>query len=172
MVARLRCFVNAINQTNHMRHFIPDTNPTRAPLVLLCGSGGDEHDLVSLTQELAPGPPILGIRGTVAIDGVHAFFHLFPARTTDKVDITARIPLADFIGDAGACYGFTRAPVAIGFSNGAIISAALLLTLPSLLAGAVPLRPLSPFTHYLPTRLDGTAVLVLDGENDRPPIAG
>jgi phospholipase/carboxylesterase len=112
------------------------------PLVLLHGSGGDEHDLVPLADALAPGSPIIGVRGTVAIDGGFAFFHRFPDRTIDGADINGRTPvLADFILAASTCYGFTRAPIAIGFSNGAIMAAALLLTHPSLLAGDILLRP-------------------------------
>ena len=156
-----------MTQPPHIHHFIPGTNPTRAPLVLLHGSGGDEHDLVPLAQELAAGSPILGIRGTVAIDGGFAFFHRFPDRTIDEADITARIPiLADFMAAILAGHSVTRAPIAIGFSNGAIMAAALLLTRPSLLAGAILFRPLSPFTHDLPTRLEGTPVLITDGEKD------
>jgi phospholipase/carboxylesterase len=53
-------------------------------------------------------------------------------------DINTRNPvLADFILAASTRYGLTRAPIAIGFSNGAIMAAALLLTRPSLLAGAI-----------------------------------
>jgi len=44
--------------------------------------------------------------------------------------------------------------------------AALLLTRPSLLAGAVLFRPLSPFTNDLRIPLDGTPVLIIDGEKD------
>ena len=147
---------------------------------MLHGSGGNEHDLVPLAEELAPGSPMLGVRGTVAIDGGFAFFHRFPDRTIDEADITARIPaLADFIETASTRYSFARAPVAIGFSNGAIMAAAttslpetpggaaaLLLTRPSLLAGAILFRPLSPFVGDLPPRLDGTPVLIIDGEKD------
>ncbi len=57
-----------------------------------------------------------------------------------------------------------QSPLAI--PTGAIMAAALLLTRPSLLGGAILLRPLSPFTHDPPTRLDGTPVLVIDGEKD------
>jgi phospholipase/carboxylesterase len=72
----------------------------------------------------------------VAIDGGFAFFHRFSDRTIDEGDITARTPvLADFIKTTLASYSVTRAPIAIGFSNGAIMVAALLLTRPSLLAG-------------------------------------
>jgi phospholipase/carboxylesterase len=134
---------------------------------VLHGSGGDEHDLVPLAEELAPRSPVLGVRGNVAIDGGFAFFHRFPDRTIDESDITARTPvLADFILAASARYSFTRAPIAIGFSNGAIMAAALLLTHPCLLAGAILFRPLSPFTGDRPTRLDSTPLLIIDGEKD------
>ena len=46
------------------------------------------------------------------------------------------------------------------------MAAALLLTRPGLLAGAILFRPLSPFTADLPTRLDGMPILIIDGEKD------
>src|ERR1700733_2042522 len=104
---------------------------------------------------------------TVAIDGGYAFFHRFPDRTIDEADLTARTPiLADYIETVLGSHSVTRAPIAIGFSNGSIMGAALLLAHPNLLAGAILLRPLSPFSHDLPTRLDGTPVLIIDGEED------
>jgi predicted esterase len=96
-------------------------------------------------------------------EGTHgyAFFHRFPDRSIDEADITARTPiLADFLQATTASYGVTRAPVAIGFSNGAIMAAALLLMRPGLLAGAILFRPLSSFAHDPPTGLDGTPVLI------------
>jgi phospholipase/carboxylesterase len=72
--------------------------------------------------------------------------------------------LADFIGDASTRYNFTRAPIAIGFSNGAIMAAALLLTRPGLLGGAILFRPLSPFRDDPSARLDGAPALIIDGE--------
>ena len=156
-----------MTQLTHTYQFISGADPARPPLVLLHGSGGGEHDLVPLAEELAPGSPILGLRGTVAIDGGYAFFHRFPDRSIDEADITARTPvLADFIQATIASHGLARAPVAIGYSNGAIMAAALLLMRPGLLAGAILFRPLSPFAHDLPTRLDGTPVLIIDGEKD------
>ena len=109
----------------------------------------------------------LGFRETVAIDGGFAFFHRFPDRTIDEADLTDRAPvLADFIEASASHHGFAKVPIAVGFSNGAIMAAALLLTRPGLLAGAILFRPLSPFTRDLPTRLDGVPMLIIDGEND------
>jgi phospholipase/carboxylesterase len=156
-----------VTQPTHTYHFTSGDSPAKQPLVLLHGSGGGEHDLVPLAEELAPGSPIVGLRGTVAIDGGCAFFHRFPDRSIDEADITARAPvLADFIRATAASHGVTRAPVAIGFSNGAIMAAALLLMRPGFLAGGILFRPLSPFTADLPTRLDGTPILIIDGEKD------
>ena len=107
------------------------------------------------------------------IDGGFAFFHRFPDGTIDEADITARTPvLANFIETVLAGHSAARAPIAVGFSNGAIMAAALLLTRPSLLAGAILFRPLSPFTNDLPTRLDGTPVLVIDADKGQSEIAG
>lgn len=109
-----------------------------SPLVLLHGSGGDEHELIPLATELAPESPILGLRGSVAFDGGYAFFHQFPDRTIDEADLSTRLPaLAEFITFILTSRGLTNAPIAVGFSNGAIMAAALLMTRPNLLAGAI-----------------------------------
>jgi phospholipase/carboxylesterase len=151
----------------HAHSFLAGTDTTRAPLVLLHGSDGTESDLMPLADELAPGATKLGIRGTVAMDGWYAFFHRFPDRRVDEADIAARVPvLAEFIETSCAGYNLTRRPMAIGFSNGAIMAAALLMTHPGLLAGAILFRPLSPFTQDPPYRLDSTPVLIIDGAKD------
>ena len=103
----------------------------------------------------------------MAIEGGFAFFHRFPDRTIDEADITTRTSiLADYIETVLASYSITKTPIAIGFSNGAIMAAALLLTRPGLLRGAILFRPLSPFTDDLADRLDATPVLIIDGERD------
>jgi phospholipase/carboxylesterase len=136
-------------------------------MVLLHGSGGDERDLVPLAAEIAHGAPMLSLRGTVEFDGGFAFFRRRPDRSIDEADLTARTPpLAGFLAAANLDHGFARPPVVIGYSNGAIMAAALLLTHPSLFSGAILLRPLSPFLDDPPVRLDATPVLILDGEKD------
>ena len=143
--------------------FIPGTAPNGLASVLLHGSGGDERDLVPLTAEVAPGAPTLS----------HSRYRrdrrwvARPDRSIDEADLAARIPaLAGFIAAAGADHGFATPPVAIGFSNGAIMAAALLLTHPTLFAGAILLRPLSRFPEDQPSRLGGKPVLIIDGEKD------
>jgi len=151
----------------HVHCFLPGTDPARTPLVLLHGSGGNEFDLMPLASELAPKAAKLGIRGTVAMEDGYAFFHRFPDRRVDEADIEARVPaLAHFIEAFRTRHDFARRPMAIGFSNGAIMTAALLLSQPGLLAGAILFRPLSPFSRDVPHRLNNTPVLIIDGAKD------
>jgi phospholipase/carboxylesterase len=63
-------------------------------------------------------------------------------------------------------------PIAVGFSNGAIMAAALIMLYPHLLSGAVLFRPLSPFAADPRTSIPGTPVLITDGSDDhrRSPV--
>ena len=142
------------------------TNGHRA-LVLLHGTYGTEVDLLPLAAEIAPDAPCLSIRGTVAMEFGYAFFRRHPDRRIDEADVAARAPeLADFIETFCGEHDLADRPIAVGYSNGAIMAAALLLTRPSLLRGAILLRPLSPFAEDRPSRLEGTRVLIIDGADD------
>ena len=150
-----------MTQASHAHLFLPGSDPAKPSVVLLHGSDGNERDLLPLAEAISPGSPILAMRGAVPFGDGYAFFHRFPDRSVDEAGIATRAQvLADFILATTTRYSFTRAPVAIGFSNGVIMAATLLLTRPSLLTGTILFRPLSPFAHDPPTadRLDGKPV--------------
>jgi phospholipase/carboxylesterase len=152
---------------SHRHVLIAGSDPAAAPLVLLHGSGGDENDLVPLARRLAAETTLLGIRGAVPFEDGSAFFHRHADRTIDEADIARRCPvLAAFIESAAADYAFGNAPIALAFSNGAIMAAALLLMRPGLLSAAVLLRPLSPFEGDVAARIPATPVLIIDGAKD------
>jgi phospholipase/carboxylesterase len=153
--------------TSHVHQFVPGSTQGAVPIVMLHGSGGDERDLLPLAEAIAPGAPTLGIRGTAQVDGGFAFFDRRPDRSLDEADIEARIPaLAAFIEAAAETHGFARPAVVVGYSNGAIMAAALLLTRPTLFSGAILLRPQLPFLAERPAHVPATPVLIIDGEKD------
>ena len=146
--------------------FEPAAEPGRVPLLLLHGTGGDENDLLPLGRTVAPGAALLSPRGPVLENGMPRFFRRFAEGVFDEDDVRRRADeLADFVVAAREVYGLP-APIALGFSNGANIAAAILLLRPEVLAGAVLLRAMMPLSEPAPARLEGKSVLVLSGATD------
>jgi phospholipase/carboxylesterase len=165
----LRAPVAAVTATGAeaMTAHLVDGDADRTPLILLHGTGGTERDLLPLAYAIAPGAAAVALRGPIATEGGFAFFRRFPDRRIDEADVSARVSA---LGEAIAAFhgqrGRAARPLAVGFSNGAIMSAALLMTHPALLSGAILFRPLAPFGTPPRVRLDGVPVLVVDGEED------
>ena len=140
------------------------------PLLLLHGTGGDENDLLALGRAVAPGSALLSPRGKVLENGMPRFFRRLAEGVFDEDDVRRRADeLADFVAEARAAYGLA-APIAVGFSNGANIAAALLLLRPDALAGAVLLRAMVPLAQAAagrPRRQAGADPL-RRGRPDRP----
>jgi phospholipase/carboxylesterase len=152
-----------------VHRFVPATQSARRPLLLLHGTGGNEDDLLPLGQTVAPGSALLSPRGKVLENGMPRFFRRLAEGVFDEDDVRLRAhELADFIEGARAHYGID-APIALGYSNGANIAAAVLLLRPEALAGAILLRAMVPLTHPPQVALGGKPVLIVSGAND--PIA-
>jgi phospholipase/carboxylesterase len=134
--------------------------------LLLHGTGGDENDLLPLGAALSPGAALLSPRGRVLEHGMPRFFRRLAEGVFDEDDVRRRAAeLGAFVTDARQRYGL-EAPVAVGFSNGANIAAALLLLQPGVLAGAVLLRAMVPLSKPPAADLTGTPVLMLSGASD------
>jgi phospholipase/carboxylesterase len=158
---------------SHHYHFIDGAGPNRTPLLMLHGSGGTEQDMVPLASQLAPTSMAVSVRGAVPWDRGFAFFRRFEDRSIDEGDLVARAAqLADAVVQIEINYHFPRPPIAVGFSNGAIMAAALVMLYPSHLSGAVLLRPLSPFAINPNTRVPGTPALIIDGHHDERRLPG
>jgi phospholipase/carboxylesterase len=153
----------------HQHLFEPGSNPTSPPLLLLHGTGGDEHDLVPLARRLSPGSALLSPRGAVSEGGALRFFARLGEGVFDPQEIVRRThTLADFIAVASKRYGFASSElIALGLSNGANIAATLLLLRPESLGGGILLRPMvvldQPATAH---SLDGKRVLISSGQFD------
>src|SRR5215212_3340651 len=84
-----------------IHRFVPGTEPGRAPLLILHGSGGDEHDLIPLAERIAPGHAIVSPRGQVNEQGITRFFRRAPDGAWDLDDFKHRTAgLADFLCSA------------------------------------------------------------------------
>ena len=150
-------------------NYLPAPSGTSADtLLLLHGTGGDEHDLLPLGRLLDPNANLLSPRGKVLENGMPRFFQRLSEGVFDVPDLIAQTQaLADFVADAAGAYGFDPARVtAAGFSNGANIAAALLLLHPGVLRAAVLLHPMVPLVPETLPDLAGTAVFIGAGRRD------
>jgi len=149
-----------------IHRFEPATEPGQPPLLLLHGTGGNEDDLIPFGQAVAPGSALLSPRGQVLEAGMPRFFRRLAEGVFDEADLRRRADdLATFVAEARDRYGLP-APIALGFSNGANIAAALLLLHPETLAGAALLRAMEPLRTPPRPDLTGRNVLLLSGAMD------
>jgi len=149
--------------------FLPAAEePAGPPLLMLHGTGGDEHDLLPLRDQLSPGAAVLSVRGTVLENGMPRFFRRLREGVFDEDDLRQRAgELADFVVSASLAYGIVDGSlVAVGFSNGANIASALLLRRPEVLAGAVLLAAMVPYAEPPPADLGGAQVIISNGDRD------
>jgi phospholipase/carboxylesterase len=153
-------------QLSFTHRFEAGSDPRLKPLLLLHGTGGDENDLVPLGQMVAPGAALLSPRGKALENGMPRFFRRLAEGVFDEADVRRRAEeLADFIAAARDAYALP-APVAVGFSNGANIAAAILYLRPEALAGAALIRAMVPLREGWPADLAGKPVLILSGAMD------
>lgn len=146
----------------------PPATPGGPIMLLLHGTGGNEHDLVPLAGMLLPGAGILSPRGKVLERGMPRFFRRLAEGVFDIEDLKLRTAeLAGFITESAAAHQFsTRHVVAVGFSNGANVAGALLLLRPEVLGTAVLFRAMVPLVpETLPT-IPATPVLISNGRMD------
>lgn len=147
--------------------------PSGRTLLLLHGSGADEHDLLGLGRALDPTANLLSPRGLVRIGGVNRYFEMFSPGVYDEPAVVRNsAELADFVWAASGEYGFDVSNVyAVGFSNGANAAHSMLLLQPDSLVGVVAFGTnkvfeKTPFTKAEPD-LTGKRVWVANGAADQ-----
>jgi phospholipase/carboxylesterase len=149
-----------------VHRLVPGDGARRPPLLLLHGTGGDEHDLIPLAERIGKGHALLSLRGKVSEQGLTRFFRRSPEGEWDLDDLRARTAeLAAFVTRAIAAYELEK-PIALGYSNGANIAWSLLLREPALLGGAILLRAMLPFDPRPLPDLAGVPVLLIAGTDD------
>ena len=154
--------------TDFVHLFQPPATAGGPILLLLHGTGGNEHDLVPLAEMLLPGAGVLSPRGKVLERGMPRFFRRLAEGVFDIEDLKLRTAeLADFIVASAAEYNFSTTDVtAVGFSNGANIAGALLLLRPDVLGGAILFRAMVPLTPETLPQIPAPRVLISNGKMD------
>lgn len=137
--------------------------PGEPTLVLLHGTGGDEVDFLAFGKSLIGGVGYLAIRGQEREFGQNRWFRRFAEGVFDIPNLLERTDeLADFV--------IRTVPegrrIAVGFSNGANIAAAVLLKRPEVFDAAALLAPMVPYEPETLPDLTGKSILMVCGEQD------
>lgn len=149
-----------------IHRFEPGDESGATPLLLLHGTGGNEYDLLPVGRAIAPGAPLLSPRGKVLENGLPRFFRRLAEGVFDLEDLRGRtIELADFTVKACQTYGL-KPPIALGYSNGANIAAAMLQLRPEILSGGILYRAMVPIDEPVQGRLDAKPILIVSGKHD------
>ena len=155
-------------QPDFLHEFVPG-NSNRT-LLLLHGTGGNEHDLIPLGRELDPDAFLLSPRGKILENGMPRFFRRLAEGVFDLEDLKTRTnELADFVAAAVRHYNLaTDNIVGVGYSNGANIAASMLLLRPEIMKAAILFRAMVPL---IPDKLpDLSSVHVWIGAGNQDPI--
>jgi predicted esterase len=155
-------------QPDFIHEFVPGSSSHT--LLILHGTGGNERDLIPLGRALDPNAALLSPRGKVLENGMPRFFRRLAEGVFDLEDLKQRVnELADFVTAAAQHYEFASDNlVAVGYSNGANIAAAMLLLRPEILSVAILFRAMVPL-H--PDKLpDLSSVRVWIGAGNQDPI--
>ena len=148
--------------------WLPQPGASRT-LLLLHGSGADEHDLLSLGRELDARANILSPRGAVSQQGMTRFFEYEPDFTPSRESLLQEVgKLADFLELASQRYDFPlESVVTVGFSNGSHAGGALMLLRPELMHSLVAFGTTQVLTELAQEPdLQGKQVFIANGEQD------
>jgi predicted esterase len=149
-----------------IHEFVPGSS--NRTLLLLHGTGGNEHDLIPLGRELDPSAALLSPRGKVLENGMPRFFRRLAEGVFDVDDLQKRTHnLADFVAAAADLYDIDHKNIiAVGYSNGANIAASILLLRPEILAGAILFRAMVPLKPEKRPELANVHVWIGAGNQD------
>jgi phospholipase/carboxylesterase len=130
-----------------MKHiFVGGKREGLPTLLLLHGTGGNERDLLSVAEMIAPDASVLGVRGNILENGMPRFFRRLKEGVFDIEDLVFRTQeLNDHLSEFAEQYKFDRNHiVAVGYSNGANIAASLLYNHANSLNGAILFHAMVP----------------------------
>ena len=150
-----------------MKHVINKGN-NDTTLLLLHGTGGNEHDMLPLAGLIDSEANVLSVRGNVSEHGMPRFFRRIAEGVFDEEDLVNRThELNDFITTAASENGLDREKiVAVGYSNGANITASLMYHDKDALHAAILFHPMVPLRNIELPDLSGKKVFIGAGVND------
>ena len=142
--------------------------PSSRTILVMHGTGGDEHNILPLAKALDPDASVLSPRGMHLEGGMNRYFERYPDGTFNEQSIEEAVSdLAEFVSAAVQEHGIDASNIfATGFSNGANTAAAIMVRHPELLVGAALFGSTIPFAEVEPVDLTGKRIWLANGDQD------
>ena len=159
-------------ETPDFRHVYVPAEPSAVDaetIVALHGTGGNEHDLIPLVRQVSPSAAIISPRGKVLENGMPRFFRRLAEGVFDEKDVRRNAhDLSDFLTVASRRHGQPgKGLIALGYSNGANMAAAIMLLRAEVFSGAILFRPMMPLDMGRLPDLTCRSILITTGRFDR-----
>ena len=148
--------------------YLYQDNSAAKTLVLLHGTGGDEHDLLSLSKHLDLDVNILSLRGNVKENGMNRFFKRLSPGVFDEESIRHEAEkLRMFISTYLDVHSMDSSDLLyLGYSNGANMIVSLALLHPHMVTTAALMHPMLPLETEK-SDLHHATLAVTYGTNDQ-----
>ncbi len=159
-----------------VHRYLPPENESKRVFLLLHGTGADESNLLPIGRALDINAALLSPRGKVLEEGKLGFFRRGADSLFEEEDVIRRAhEVADFVIAAANKYAINRERmIAVGYSNGANIGAAMMMLRPEVLRSGILFRAMVGLTNPPMPDLRTTRVLISNGTQDAliPPSEG
>ncbi|MDY0209793.1 MAG: alpha/beta hydrolase [Acholeplasma sp.] len=137
-------------------------------ILLLHGTGGDEHDLLQIGKTIDPNANLLSVRGEVNENGQNRFFRRLAVGVLDEQDLKKQSEkLYAFIKEASKNYAFNLDKLSVfGYSNGANIAISLMFMYEKCFKTALLAHPMMPYQRFtIPFQIKSN-IFISAGLND------
>ncbi|MCT7377348.1 alpha/beta hydrolase [Chelativorans salis] len=148
------------------QHYSAPAGPGRPLLFVFHGTGGDEHQLLSMAETVLPGAGIVAPRGDVSEQGAARFFRRTGEGVYDMDDLARATEKMSGFVNAHVAAQKPSAVLGLGYSNGANILATVIFADPALFEAAVLMHPLIPFQPRIGAGTFKARLLLTAGRND------
>lgn len=157
-----------MSNTDLSRPHVFQPGSSSRTILVLHGTGADEHNILGLGKALDPNASLLSPRGMHLEGSMNRFFERYADGTFNEESIDLAVTeLAAFIAAAVEEYKIEVENIfATGFSNGANTASALLVRRPDLLTGAALFGSTIPYATIAPVNLSGKRVWLANGDQD------
>ncbi|OBS61645.1 alpha/beta hydrolase [Enterococcus mundtii] len=151
-----------------MKYLYRQGKATQKKLILLHGTGGDEHSLLEIAEFLAPESTLLSFRGNINEQGLNRFFKRNGLNQFDYESLAEESTnLYNEIKDISRSQDIPLNDwIVVGFSNGANIAAHIMLDQQTELKKGLFFHPMSLNEYQEKPELPDTSVWLSFGEGD------